>query len=89
MTHVAGLFHLCRYYQEKMGAPPEAQEEVISDIVRAYVEGLVSAAAEQAPQDGTVCTYGGKLSNAKCALGFCVVGCVMRATMCPSECGMS
>eukprot|EP00879_Flechtneria_rotunda_P006001 GHRR01006312.1.p1 GENE.GHRR01006312.1~~GHRR01006312.1.p1 ORF type:complete len:847 (+),score=333.75 GHRR01006312.1:449-2989(+) len=29
-----------RYYQEKMGAAPEHQEEVIASIVKSYVEGL-------------------------------------------------
>ncbi|GAX79417.1 hypothetical protein CEUSTIGMA_g6858.t1 [Chlamydomonas eustigma] len=29
-----------RYYQEKLGVPPEGQAEVVADIVKSYVEGL-------------------------------------------------
>jgi hypothetical protein len=29
-----------RYYQEKLGVAPEAQEALVSDVVRKYVEGV-------------------------------------------------
>jgi len=30
----------CRYYMEKMQAPPGKQDKIIRDIVASYVEGL-------------------------------------------------
>lgn len=31
---------VCRYYMEKMQAPPGKQDKIIRDIVASYVEGL-------------------------------------------------
>ena len=33
-------FHTCRYYQEKMGVAAGGEAAVVSEIVKAYVEGL-------------------------------------------------
>jgi len=40
-THVNAT-GMCRYYQEKLGVPAEAQDEVVSDIVKVCVRVCVS-----------------------------------------------